>query len=207
MELADIAEYSHAFYFVTFLWTFLEGETFVIFAGVAASKDILRIDLLLATAWLGSFCGDQFYFYLGRRYGKSLLRRYPHLERKIQKPLAWLEKYSVLFILTYRFLYGVRNFSSFAMGMSPLPWVQFAVLNFFGAGIWALCFSLSGYFLGDLVAKAFAENIKGASLVVLATFITVLVIEALVRARRRAAERQAEAQAQAAPPLDPTAGG
>ena len=30
-----IKEYRDAFYVITFIWTFLEGETFVIFAGVA----------------------------------------------------------------------------------------------------------------------------------------------------------------------------
>ncbi len=34
-----IADYGGWFYAITFLWTFLEGETFVIFAGAAAQTN------------------------------------------------------------------------------------------------------------------------------------------------------------------------
>src|SRR5271170_3910512 len=60
-------DYGPLFYPITLLWTFLEGETFVIFAGYAASLKLLNLPLLMVTAWIGSFAGDQLWFFLGRR--------------------------------------------------------------------------------------------------------------------------------------------
>ena len=121
------------FYAITFAWTFLEGETFVIFAGAASSQGMLNIYVLIAVAWIGSFCGDQMYFFIGRRFGKRLLKRFPKLQGGVMVALDMLHKYHVVFILTYRFIYGVRNFASFAMGMSELPWSRFVGLNFIAA--------------------------------------------------------------------------
>src|SRR5688500_17003833 len=38
-----IQEYGELYYVVVFVWTFLEGETFVIFSGVAAREGLLDI--------------------------------------------------------------------------------------------------------------------------------------------------------------------
>ena len=45
-ELQSLAsEWGHLFYGLTFLWTFFEGETFVIFAGLAARLGEFRGEL------------------------------------------------------------------------------------------------------------------------------------------------------------------
>ena len=74
-----IKSYGEWFYVITFIWTFFEGETFVIFAGLAAAHDILRLDLLILAAWSGSYCCDQTMFYLGRRFGPRILDRFPNV--------------------------------------------------------------------------------------------------------------------------------
>src|SRR3954452_18774306 len=88
-----IGSYGDLFYLITFFWSFLEGETFVLFAGLAANKGLLRIDLLIAAAWIGSFCGDQAWFLLGRRFGDPLVRRFPKLRPGVDAALCWLERY------------------------------------------------------------------------------------------------------------------
>src|SRR5579883_1443250 len=66
-----ILEHGRWFYLITFVWTFVEGETFVIFAASFAAQGLLNPFILLLSAWLGSFSGDQAYFYIGRRFGGS----------------------------------------------------------------------------------------------------------------------------------------
>jgi membrane protein DedA with SNARE-associated domain len=72
-----IVEHGTLSYLIAFAWTFFEGETFVLFAGFAASQGLLAWPLLLIAAWLGSFCGDQTYFWIGRHFGTGLLARQP----------------------------------------------------------------------------------------------------------------------------------
>lgn len=156
-----IVDYGVWFYPITFIWAFLEGETFVIFAGAAASQGLLNIYLLGMAAWFGSFCGDQLYFWIGRRWGVSLLNRFPRWKPGVDTALRLLKKYHVGFILSFRFIYGVRNFSSFAMGMSGLPWPRFFVLNFIAAFLWACVFAGTGYLLGvafEAVLKDIADD-------------------------------------------------
>src|SRR5205807_340668 len=82
-----IVEHGSWFYLITFLWTFVEGETFVIFAASFAAQGLLDPLPLLIAAWLGSFSGDQLYFYIGRRYGGQLLRRYPRWRGSVDSAL------------------------------------------------------------------------------------------------------------------------
>lgn len=168
-----IAEYGIWFYFIIFLWTFLEGETVVLFAGFAAAQGLLDPWLLLVFAWLGSFSGDQCYFWLGRKYGVRLLERFPRWRVGVDAALSWLERYDTGFILSFRFIYGVRNFSSFALGMSAIRWGRFLRLNLFAALLWATSFVAVGYFLGHAFRAVLGDITRSFGLVMLGVFVTI----------------------------------
>ncbi len=70
----------------------------------------------------------------------------------MERAIGWLEKYAVAFILSYRFIYGLRNVSGVAVGLSHIPWKKFAVWNAIAAFVWALSFAGFGYLFGDLFA-------------------------------------------------------
>lgn len=184
-----IVEHGPWFYLITLVWTFVEGESFVIFAGSFAAQGLLDPALLLVAAWLGSFAGDQAYFYVGRRFGGRLLKRYPRWRPGVDVALAFLRRYSTGFIFSFRFTYGVRNFSSFAMGMSGLRWRRFLALNFLAAGLWALSFVGAGYLLGDVFGAALREMADSFALVMLGIFMliaaSVLTMHRLQRRYRR----------------------
>lgn len=183
--IETIEAYGDLFYLVTFVWTFLEGETFVLFAGLAAHMGILRLDLLIACAWIGSYLGDQFYFFLGRRYGERLMRRFPRLQPGVAAATGWLRRWDVWFILSYRFLYGIRNFSSLAMGMSDITWIRFALLNFLAAGIWAVTFAGVGYIFGHAFEAVLGQSAKAFGLALLALFAGIILTKWLLFRRRQ----------------------
>ncbi|HEX3500737.1 MAG TPA: DedA family protein [Stellaceae bacterium] len=196
-----VVRHGHWFYLITFLWTFVEGETFVIFAGTFAAQGLLDPLFLLLSAWLGSFSGDQLYFYIGRRFGGKLLHRYPRWRPGVDTALAFLRRYSTGFILSFRFTYGVRNFSSFAMGMSGLIWRRFLALNFVAAGLWATTFVGAGYLLGNVFGAALRRMADSFGLVMLGIFVLVtaviLTVHRIQRRRRMTLPRGA---AQVIPP-------
>jgi membrane protein DedA with SNARE-associated domain len=99
-----------------------------------------------------------------------LLKRFPRWRGGVDNAFAWLKRYSTLFILTFRFIYGVRNFSSFALGMSGLNWQRFCGLNFIAAGIWAVAFVGTGYLFGHLFKSMLGNVARDFSLVMLAVF-------------------------------------
>lgn len=183
--IETIESYGDLFYLVTFVWTFLEGETFVLFAGLAAHMGILRLDLLIACAWLGGYLGDQCYFFLGRRYGTRLLARFPRLRPGCERANDWLRRYDVWFILSYRFLYGIRNFSSLAMGMSTISWTRFALLNFVAAGIWAVSFAGAGYLFGHAFQSVMGQSAQAFGIALLVLFAVIFTTKWLLFRRRQ----------------------
>lgn len=178
-----IADYGAWFYPITFVLTFLEGETFVIFAGAAAHQGLLNLYCLIAVAWAGSFAGDQFYFFIGRRWGQKLLDRFPRYRPAVDLALGFLRKYNTWFILTFRFIYGIRNVSSFAMGMSGLAWGRFLVLNFIAAGVWAVAFAGSGYLLGKAFEAILGDLAEKFGLIMLGIFLAIITGVAIMHSR------------------------
>jgi len=181
-----ISQYGEWFYLLTFVWAALEGETFLVFAGFAAQRGYLNIEALVIAAWLGSLCGDQLFFWLGRCFGTRLLTRFPTLKAKTGKVIDWLERYAIVFILSYRFMYGVRNVSSIAIGMSQLRWQTFAFWNAIAAFIWAAVFSGFGYVFSDVIGNlshnetAVTTGIKETMLAILGLFVFLLVLRKIV---------------------------
>lgn len=154
---------TYTLYLITFVWTFFEGETFVLAVAFAAAQGLLSEPLVLASAWLGSFAGDQCWFWVGRNFGLRWLARRPKWRAGVDCALGWLKRFDAGFILTFRFIYGIRNVSSFALGISGVGWKRFLILNFIAAGLWSIAFVGTGYVFGEAFEHMlgdYAERIK-----------------------------------------------
>jgi membrane protein DedA with SNARE-associated domain len=138
-------------YLALFIGTFLEGETILLIAGYLAQDGFLDLPLVILFAFLGTFAGDQTFFFLGRFKGVDFLAKRPAWKRNTEKAFALLTRHQIAVILGFRFLYGIRNVTPFVIGASGLaPW-RFFVLNFIGAATWAVAFGSIGYHLGTFV--------------------------------------------------------
>lgn len=172
MHVGDlVSRYGDLFYLILFAWTFVEGETVVLLAGVGARNGLLNVWVIFAVAWAGSFLGDQLWFYLSRRLGRKMLDRFPAAKPKMASAMALMEKHSTVFILSYRFVYGIRNVASLAIGASNITWGRFAFLNFFSAGIWAAAFTSGGYLAGSAMKHVLGELSQEAGIVMLVLFV------------------------------------
>lgn len=190
-------------YLLTFAWTFVEGESFVLFAGFAAAQGLLNPVLLLLAAWLGSFGGDQCYFWIGRTVGAQLLARRPRWRARVDRVMGILRRYDIGFILTFRFIYGVRNFSSFAIGVSGVGWLRFLILNLIAAFIWAVIFVSAGYLSGRAMHRALGHYAQQFSVAMLGGLAVILIAAYLYqRLRRRRAEKAASVAPPDVPELD-----
>lgn len=144
-------------YIAVFLGTFLEGETILIMAGFAAHRGYLDLRWVMAVATVGSFLGDQLYFYLGARYGWRILNRFPKLKPRAVRVQALLERYHLPLIPGIRFLYGLRMVGPLVIGMSSVSWTRFFALNLLGAIVWAVLVGGSGYLFGNAMELVLAD--------------------------------------------------
>ncbi len=139
--------------------TFLEGETIVILAAVAAYSGYLKLEWVIAAAFGGSLCGDQLFFYLGRTHYQLILSKRPYWRDRIDKAHRMLERFRTPFVLIFRFLYGLRTVAPFMIGMSNIATKKFVVLNIIGAAIWATTIGVAGFYLGNAI-ESLLGNIK-----------------------------------------------
>ena len=64
-------------YLAVFVGCFLEGETVLVLGGFAAHLGYLSLPIVIATAAVAGFIGDQALFAIGRRWGDAGLRALP----------------------------------------------------------------------------------------------------------------------------------
>jgi len=169
------------------LGTFFEGETIMILGGVAAHMGYLSLGWVITFGFLGTLLGDQLYFYLGRRHGSAFLARRPAWRERSETVHHIMERYPVLLILGFRFLYGLRTVTPFALGTSKVSYLLFTLLNLIGAILWAIAIGLAGFYFGQSV-EIFLGEIKHYELQLMAfiAFIGALAwIIFLLRRRKR----------------------
>jgi len=144
-------------YMALLIGTFLEGETILVMGGFAAHQGYLHLPWVIAAAFVGTLCGDQLCFYLGRCHSQALLARRPLWQPKIARVNGLMERYQYPLLLGFRFLYGLRTVIPFVSGMSRIPTVLFVSLNIVGALVWAILIGTSGYLFGSAVQTVITD--------------------------------------------------
>ena len=147
-------------YWALFAGTLLEGETILVIGGLIARLGFLDLPLVMLVAFLGSFAGDQFYFYLGRIKGKDLLSRHLKWQRRVDRIQRHIEKYQNLIMIGFRFVYGMRIMTPFVIGMSKnIKTSRFIAFNTIGAVLWSIIIAGAGYFFGYAIEN-FIKDVK-----------------------------------------------
>lgn len=146
---------------------FLEGETVLILGGFAAHRDYLELPWVIVCAFIGTLCGDQLYYYIGRAKGKDAIEKRPHWKSRSEKVFSLLDKHQVWLILGFRFLYGLRTVTPFIIGASRISPSRFLVLNIIGASVWAIVVGILGYLFGNTL-EILMGDIKKYELVIFA---------------------------------------
>lgn len=136
---------------------FLEGETVLIAAGLAAHSGYLDIYAVVGIAAVCGFIGDQFFFWLGRRHGRMVLRRWPSINRQADRVHRLVERYHAPVIIGVRFAYGLRIAGPILIGMSEVSRMRFALFNALGAVLWAGLVAGIGWLFGGVAKQVLGE--------------------------------------------------
>jgi membrane protein DedA with SNARE-associated domain len=171
-------------YPLVLLGTLLEGETVLVMGGVAAHLGYLSLDRVIACGFCGTLASDQLCFFIGRRHGKVLLARHPAWQSRAERVMRRLERHQNLLILGFRFLYGLRSITPFAIGLSGVSYLHYTVLNAIGAGLWAVGIGLAGYYFGQAV-EAILGDIRHYELALMGSIAAVGTLFWLVHIQRR----------------------
>ena len=136
-----------------------EGEGAAMFGGFFAHQHVFELWKTVAAAFAGSFLGDTVLFLVGRHFADHPLVASLRARPGFSHALGLVERHPDLFIISNRFLYGLRIVGGIAAGLSSVTIGRFVALNAASALVWAMVFVSLGYFFG-----AGAEQVRGTAL-------------------------------------------
>lgn len=166
-----IRQNGDAVYSLMFAYATSHSLLLALFAGYVAHSGALNYTALVTVCWLGSFAGDVFRFWIGRRFGSGVFARFPRLQKAVLTVARLSERHHGWMILCHRYPHGIRGVAGFAYGVSKLPWSTFLVLNFIAAGIWSLAIVSAGYGFGRFSEKVMTDASSGLGLAMLVIFL------------------------------------
>lgn len=134
--------------YAVFLGCVAEGESAAILAGFFSHQNLFQPWQAFVAASVGAFTGDTLFFLAGRRFAN-----HPTVANLRQRPgfshaFSMVTAHPNIFVLTNRFIYGLRLVGGVAAGMANIPAWRFVMLNAISSLIWAGTFTSLGYFFG-----------------------------------------------------------
>lgn len=138
-------------YFAVFLGSLVEGESVIFVAGFLAHEGYLSLTKIIIISFLGTLFADQVLYHIGRHYGIHVIDKFPSIQTKADKAFKLLKKYDTLYILSFRFIYGIRIISPLIIGSSGIGLKRFTILNLIAALIWSAGSCIAAYYFAHLI--------------------------------------------------------
>lgn len=134
-----------------------EGEAAAVAGGMVAHRHIIPLWQVALATFSGSLVAGQILFAVARS-----ARDRAWVQGLTSKPAYLtvtraLEQRPVIFILTYRFIFGIRTLTPLVLGGSQVSASRFAALNVAAAALWAAVFTGLGFVFGKGVEHLFGH--------------------------------------------------
>jgi len=138
-------------YIAVFIGSLFEGESVIFAAGFLAHEGYLSLPKIILVSFMGTLVADQLLYQVGRHFGSHILDRFPSLKPRADKAFYMLKRYDSLFILSFRFIYGIRILSPLIIGASGVTVKRYTFLNFVASLIWSVGSCVAAYYLAYLI--------------------------------------------------------
>ena len=171
--LAVIRDYGALVYGLLFAYSALKSGSLPLFAGIAAQAGALDVVDVAAAAFAGGYLGDEARYWVARRHGPRLLQRKGQLAALLGRATALLGRYGRWYIFLYRYPKGMRTIGAFPLGLGPMRWPEFTMLNCASAALWTLVMVGLGYSFGETISRAAETGFGVASVALLVAFLAV----------------------------------
>jgi undecaprenyl-diphosphatase len=132
--------------------TFIPGHITIIMSGFLVKIGIFNIWVTIIIAIAGAVLGDYLGYWLGRRYGMSLIDRFKGYiflnDKHIEKVKGLVDKHTGKALLLGRLSPVTRALMPFIIGATHAEEKKFWLFNFLGGSIWAIGSITIGYIFG-----------------------------------------------------------
>tara|TARA_R110000868_G_scaffold404509_1_gene682767 strand:+ start:5914 stop:6459 length:546 start_codon:yes stop_codon:yes gene_type:complete len=170
-------------YICFFFGIFIEGELVFLSAVIAASHGYLNIWFVVGIAVIATITSDLVYFNLGKNRAEKLMNK-PKWKAKIEAVNQKLKKHRNLFLISYRFLYGLRIATPLVLGTQNITLTTFLRYSIISTIIWVTLFTILGLAFGELILT-YLKNIQQIEYYIIGGFLAVAVILLILRFVKR----------------------
>lgn len=147
-------------YIAVFLGSLVEGESVILVACLMAHLGYLSLTKIMIVAFCGTLFADQALYYVGRYYGQALIQKFHRLHAPANKAFKLLHSWDIWFILSFRFIWGIRTISPIVIGSSGITPQRYTPLNLAAAIVWTLVSCIGGYMVAGLIEDIGLHMIK-----------------------------------------------
>ncbi|MGH8984349.1 MAG: DedA family protein [Acidimicrobiia bacterium] len=174
-----------------FLDLVIPGEAGMVVAGAAAARANVPLPTMIAAAAAGAILGDSVSYFIGRRWGMALTRRWGPLRRRleprIERAQGYFADHGGAAVFLGRFVGVVRGVVPVVAGTAGMQYRRFLPWNVAASLVWTSAVVSAGYLIGRHVEAV----VSRASLVVTGVVVAGVVMWWVVaRRRRQATERE-----------------
>jgi membrane protein DedA with SNARE-associated domain len=147
-------------YIAVFLGSLVEGESVILVACFMAHLGYLSLPKIMIIAFCGTLFADQALYYVGRYYGQAIIQKFHRLHAPANRAFKLLHSWDIWFILSFRFIWGIRTISPIVIGSSGISPQRYTPLNILAAVIWTLISCIGGYMLSGVIEDIGLHVIK-----------------------------------------------
>lgn len=147
-------------YIAVFLGSLVEGESVILVACFMAHLGYLSLTKIMIIAFCGTLFADQALYFVGRYYGQALIQKFHRLHAPANKAFKLLHSWDIWFILSFRFIWGIRTISPIVIGSSGITPRRYTPLNLIAAIVWTLISCIGGYMVAGIIEDIGLHMIK-----------------------------------------------
>ena len=174
-----------------FIGIVVPGDVILAMGGIYSARGDLEIGWVIALGTIAGIVGESTGYWLGRRYGVTLLRRLPlirRLEPKLQHAEKYFEDHGGKTVAIGRYASAVGALIPFVAGISRMHYGRFLAFDIPAVVLWAAGISLVGYVFGANL-ETVDEILSRSGWIMLGALVALVGIVVFVRRRRRRRSR------------------
>ncbi|WP_085619148.1 DedA family protein [Thalassospira alkalitolerans] len=169
-----IHDHQQLVYTLIFTYCVSKSSFLPIFVGIFVVMESLLLVPSLTAMVAGGFVGDMVRFFIGRRYGDTIVGKLPDaVGIMIGKTMRLFEHYGVAYIMLCRYPNSIRSIGVFPVGMSSMGLGRFLVLSVVSMLAWIGIYFMFGYSFGAGMVELLEYNLALAGMAMLVVFVAV----------------------------------
>ena len=150
---------------------------FLVFGGIAASQNLLDVNLVLLCGFAGGWIADLFLYFLGYKTGLHYWMQFAFV-RKLARPIDWTGKlfqtHPAMLVILGRFLFAVSKIIPPFAGMIRYEVRRYIIYSFIGNLVFASAYTWLSVALGNSILTSL-KGLKTTNVILSLLFIATMI--------------------------------